>query len=239
MGVALLALFVALGGVGYAASQINGKKLKNRSVAAKKLKKHTFTGTEIDKSKLGVVPKAAAAGNAANANNAGHAGSADKATNADKAKNADHATSADTADKLSDRTFRSISYSKTESPTDSGTTILSAGPLTLKARCTQVGINHGIVIDATTTTGNADLVASRGSGGAMFLRNGTFNGTVQSVVPMTQGDNIELTYRSKGTALTSPTNLVSADFGVISTGNGGTCRAFGHAEWSTIGTIKL
>jgi hypothetical protein len=183
-----------------------------------------------------VVPKAAAAGNAANANNAGHAGSADSA---DKATNADHATNADTADKLSDRTFRSISYSKNESPTDSGTTILSAGPLTLKARCTQVGINHGIVIDATTTTANADLIASRGSGGAMFLRNGTFNGTVQSVVPMTQGDNIELTYRSKGTALTSPTNLVSADFGVDSTGNFGTCRAFGHAEWSTIGIIKL
>ena len=36
--VALLALFVALGGGAYAATQINGKNLKDRSVAGKKLR---------------------------------------------------------------------------------------------------------------------------------------------------------------------------------------------------------
>jgi len=47
MIVAVIALFAALGGTGYAASQISGKNIKNRSIAAKKLKKHTLTTTEI------------------------------------------------------------------------------------------------------------------------------------------------------------------------------------------------
>ncbi|MBV9309858.1 MAG: hypothetical protein JOZ73_03460 [Solirubrobacterales bacterium] len=58
MAVALLALFVALGGSAYAVGSINGSKLKNRSVAGKKLKKHTITGKEINFRKLGVVPSA-------------------------------------------------------------------------------------------------------------------------------------------------------------------------------------
>jgi Sulfatase-modifying factor enzyme 1 len=71
--VAYLALFVALGGSGYAAVNINGSQLKNRSVAGKKLKKNTLTGTEIKESKLGKVPRAKhadSAGLATSANNA-------------------------------------------------------------------------------------------------------------------------------------------------------------------------
>ena len=58
MAVALLALFIALGGTAYAVGSINGAKLKNRSVAAKKLKRHTITGKEINFRKLGTVPSA-------------------------------------------------------------------------------------------------------------------------------------------------------------------------------------
>jgi hypothetical protein len=47
MVVAYLALFVALGGSGYAAVKINGKDIKRRSVAGAKLKKNTVTGTEV------------------------------------------------------------------------------------------------------------------------------------------------------------------------------------------------
>ena len=61
MAVALLALFVALGGTGYAVTKINGKVLKDRSVPAKKLKKDQLTGTEINEGKLGKVPAAAQA----------------------------------------------------------------------------------------------------------------------------------------------------------------------------------
>jgi hypothetical protein len=58
MVVALLALFVALGGSGYAAIRVNGKNIKSRSIAAKKVKRNTLTGKEIRESKLGTVPKA-------------------------------------------------------------------------------------------------------------------------------------------------------------------------------------
>lgn len=55
---ALIALFVALGGTSYAASQINGADLKNRSVAGGKLKNDTLGGRQIRESRLGRVPSA-------------------------------------------------------------------------------------------------------------------------------------------------------------------------------------
>lgn len=78
--ISILALFVALGGTGYAASQINGKSLKNNSVTGKKLKNKTITGAkvkpngltgvQINESSLGTVPSAANANHAATATNA-------------------------------------------------------------------------------------------------------------------------------------------------------------------------
>lgn len=75
--IAMIALFVALGGTGYAASQLNGKSLKNGSVTGKKLKNKTITGAkvkpdtltgqQIKESSLGTVPSAANATNAVNA----------------------------------------------------------------------------------------------------------------------------------------------------------------------------
>src|SRR5205823_2381798 len=59
--VALLALFVALGSGAYAATQINGNNLKDRSVAGKKLKRNTVTGTELKEATLGKVPIASRA----------------------------------------------------------------------------------------------------------------------------------------------------------------------------------
>lgn len=52
---------------------------RNRSVAGKKLKKNTVTGTEVKESKLGQVPSAL---NADHATNADHANTAETATNA-------------------------------------------------------------------------------------------------------------------------------------------------------------
>jgi hypothetical protein len=77
---AMVALFTALGGTGYAAVKIDGKDLKNKSVAGKKLKNKTITGgkvksntlggTQINEAKLGTVPGAVNATNAVNAANA-------------------------------------------------------------------------------------------------------------------------------------------------------------------------
>jgi hypothetical protein len=61
LAVSILALVLAVAGGAYAAGAINGANLKNRSVAGKKLKKNTVTGTEVNESKLGSVPLAASA----------------------------------------------------------------------------------------------------------------------------------------------------------------------------------
>ena len=58
MAVALLALFVALGGTGYAAAKLNGRNIVNGSITGKKLKRNTLGGRQIKESSLGKVPSA-------------------------------------------------------------------------------------------------------------------------------------------------------------------------------------
>ncbi len=52
MIVALLALFVALGGSSYAALKINGKNITKRSISGKKLKKNTLSSKEVKNGSL-------------------------------------------------------------------------------------------------------------------------------------------------------------------------------------------
>jgi hypothetical protein len=90
--VAYVALFVALGSGSYAAVKINGRDIKNRSIAGKKLEdrtitrgkvqKNALTGTEINESRLGKVPNSARS---------------DAAATAERAKTADTATTAGAA----------------------------------------------------------------------------------------------------------------------------------------------
>jgi hypothetical protein len=49
-----LAVFIALGGSSYAAIQINGHSIENRSIPAKKLKRNSITGREVRESRLNV-----------------------------------------------------------------------------------------------------------------------------------------------------------------------------------------
>jgi hypothetical protein len=72
--VSTLALVLALGGVSYAAVKVNGKSIKDRTVAAKKIKKNSLTGTEINEAKLAKVPLAALADNATHATDANTVG---------------------------------------------------------------------------------------------------------------------------------------------------------------------
>jgi hypothetical protein len=89
--IALVALFVALGGTGYAAlklpknsvgtkqlkkNAVTGSKIKANAVTSSKVKNGSLTGADINLGALGTVP------NATNATNATHASSADSATNA-------------------------------------------------------------------------------------------------------------------------------------------------------------
>lgn len=117
---ASIAVFVALGGVGYAATAINGNDITKRTVGANKLKDGTLTskqikqnalsGSVIDESSLGTVPSAqtavsattaTTATTAANAANAEHALSANRATEATTAASATTAGDAGTLDGLS------------------------------------------------------------------------------------------------------------------------------------------
>jgi len=107
--VACISLFVALGGVGYAAATINGADIKNKTVAGKKLKNKTvtggkvkadtLTGTQINESKLGRVPSAT---------------NAEKAKTADSATTASVATTATTATTLAGKDAASFAPAKAE-----------------------------------------------------------------------------------------------------------------------------
>src|SRR5688572_12432961 len=83
MAVALLALFVALGGSSYAALKINSRQIVNNSVRSNDLRNNDvrsrdvrnngLTGTDINEGTLGTVPSASAAGSAGTAANAANA----------------------------------------------------------------------------------------------------------------------------------------------------------------------
>jgi len=96
---ATIAVFVAFGGVSYAAATISGNKLINGTVGAGKLKNGTLTSTQvkadsltgsvIDESTLATVPSAQTATSAATAATAGSANTAKSAGTALTAENAD------------------------------------------------------------------------------------------------------------------------------------------------------
>jgi hypothetical protein len=71
--VAMLALFIALGGSVYAAGKINGKTIKRNSLPGNRLKADSVTGQQVNEGSLGVVPNATNATSAVNATNAASA----------------------------------------------------------------------------------------------------------------------------------------------------------------------
>lgn len=97
MVVALIALIIALGGTaaGRLIRLVSGDSLiRKHSLSGNRLRKHTLTGTEINMSKLGVVPGARHASTADFATRAGSASTAAFATGAGSANTATTAGSA-------------------------------------------------------------------------------------------------------------------------------------------------
>ena len=94
--VATLALFVALGGTGYAAATITSSDIKNRTIKGGDVKKNALGGTEINERKLRTVPRATRAQSAAGADISKQAESANQATNALNADVANVARDANT-----------------------------------------------------------------------------------------------------------------------------------------------
>jgi hypothetical protein len=95
--VGLLALFVALGGTSYAASRIDGARIKDRTVAGKKLKRGAISRRELALKHLGKVPAAVRADRAKSATRAGHASTATSADRASRANSAGLASGAEHA----------------------------------------------------------------------------------------------------------------------------------------------
>lgn len=89
---AIVALFVALGGTGYAAASLSGKSVRPNSLPANRVVANTLGGAQINESRLGVVPSAQLAQEAVTAKSADTAKTADTAKAADTAKTADTAT---------------------------------------------------------------------------------------------------------------------------------------------------
>jgi hypothetical protein len=98
--VATLALFVALGGTGYAAATITSSDIKNRTIKGGDVKKNALGGTEINESKLRTVPNARRAQTAAGADISKNAETANQANSATNALNADVANVARDANTL-------------------------------------------------------------------------------------------------------------------------------------------
>jgi len=91
MIVALVALFAALGGTGYAAATLCGRDIQRRSIPGNRVINNALGGGQINESRLGVVPAARQALSAQTAASATTAGSATRAESAQTAQSAQDA----------------------------------------------------------------------------------------------------------------------------------------------------
>jgi hypothetical protein len=137
---ASVAVFFALGGVGYAAATINGNsivkqsigagKLKNGTLTSNQVKQNALTGSVIDESTLAIVPSAQTATSATTASSANTAKSAETATSASTATSADSAKTANTADSAttaqSANTAKSAETAAHATTADSATSAIEA-----------------------------------------------------------------------------------------------------------------
>jgi hypothetical protein len=145
--VAIVALFAALGGTGYAAATLSGRDIQKRSIPANRVVPNALTGNQINESKLGPVPaaqQALTAQTAASATTAGHATSADRATTADSATSATSATSAQDSQKLQGRDATAF-LANSVRVVFSQATVLNNGSDTVTASCAanEKGIGGG------------------------------------------------------------------------------------------------
>ena len=149
--ISIVALFVAMGGTGYAAlklpkNSVGNKQLKKNAVTSSKVKNGSLTGKDFKLSSLGTVPSATNAvnaTNATNATNAGHAGAADSATVASDVKYLKHFDVTTGAN----------------APT--GVTLATIGPFRLSGLCdiNNAG-NDNAELDITTTEDHSAFDAS-------------------------------------------------------------------------------
>ena len=158
MFVALLALFVALGGSSYAALTITSSNIKNgtikgldihsSTITGSKLKNNTLNGRQINESRLGTVPSATNATNAISAANAASAGTAANVSGLIRWHQKTVATAGPSLAASND------------------VVLATAGPFTIKGKCFVSGAN---TLASTTIATSQDGAATQGysTGGAV------------------------------------------------------------------------
>lgn len=177
------ALFVALGGTGYAAGQIaknavganqiktnavGASEIKAGAVQASEVKNNALGGDDINESKLGTVPSAATAVTAGSAQTAAKAGEADKAASAATAANADNAANAAKLNGKTDADFVPAGAVQRVFHKLAGgdkKVLFTQGSLTLEAECIDNGTYNGspnrdvVVIRIATSKNGATFVS--------------------------------------------------------------------------------
>jgi hypothetical protein len=129
---AVVALFVSLGGTGYAAVKINGKDIKNGTIASSKLKNKAVTSAKIRNNAVTAAKiKNGAIGGAKV--NAASLGKVPSAAAADQAGVAQQAKAVDT-----------VKGSNGKLVIGETRTIVEHGPLSVVARCANVDVDPGI-----------------------------------------------------------------------------------------------
>ena len=180
--VGYLALFVALGGVSYAAvsvpkHSVGTKQLKKGAVKRAKLAKGAVTGSkvaagsltgkQIKSSTLGQVPSAAHAARADIATNAVRAGSADSAARARVADLLGRSAPSDFFAASKVRTFNvKLAFGQTQ-------TLFSVGTLTFSAKCVEnqenpLGVPGQDVAELLVATSQNGAILANGQNGGRF-----------------------------------------------------------------------
>jgi hypothetical protein len=161
MVVAVVALFVALGGSAYAATKIGTKQIENNAITKSKIKKNAVTtakikngavtGSKINLSTLGTVPSAT------------HATTADTAT---KAAEATTAKTADTATNFS----RYFAGGLKKASVGQTVTLTTVGPFTFTGVCTDNGGENyaAYVVASTNVAGSYFNSSEEGSVNGAF-----------------------------------------------------------------------
>ena len=162
--IALLALFVSLGGTVYAAVKIDGKTIRKGSIPANRLKVDAVTGAQVAESALGTLPSAAKAQEAARA---ATAATATRATRAAVAADADRAANAITA-RVADRVVHAATADQALFAIDART-FAGRAPGAYRDRCQGLGTIKGFLEYDPNAFGNPILAKYNCTGGDVVV----------------------------------------------------------------------
>jgi len=156
--IALIALFISLGGTVYAAAKIDGRTIRKGSIPANRLKVESLTGAQINESTLGPVPMVQRAEEASRALRVERAASA---ANADTAARAQIATTAAKADKAAEA--EEVVNTELATRAEDAGTLGGRSPASFLQRCEPGAVKAAILVDASGAVPTVTGFNCRGS----------------------------------------------------------------------------